>query len=312
MTADTQAVLGLDLGGTTIKAGVVAADGTVLSSTTRPSGESGGVDSWVAAGLAASAEALTASALEPTTIGLSVPGAVDPVAKRLLDLVDRLPTAGGLDLAAAYAPLGLPVKADNDARAALLAERRWGGPDLGNDLVVLTLGTGIGSGAIIGGLAPGGDRVLAGNQLGHLSIELNGERCVCGNRGCAETVASATAVVAAAQRAGMDVADAAAVFAADAAGDARAEAVIERFLDGLAATVVNAIHAYQPSVVVLTGGLMASADRILGPLRLAVDERAWTLPRGRVRIEASRLGANAGVLAGAAVGFETDTSSTPD
>jgi glucokinase len=294
------AVLALDLGGTVLKAGVVDESGTVLSTTTRPSCEERGVEAWVASALEAAAEAIERSPVEPVALGLSVPGAVDVGARRLVDLVDRLPS-DGIDLAAAFAPLGLPVAADNDAKAALAAELRWGGlRDVGN-LVVLTIGTGIGSAALIGGSEPGGDPVLAGNQLGHVTLELDGKRCICGNFGCAETVASATAMVDSARAVGLDVGDAAGVFAARDAGDPEAGKVITRFVRALAATVVNAIHAYQPDAVVLTGGVMARADQFLPAVRGLVAERAWTLPRNRVRVEVSTLGPAAGVLAGAAV-----------
>jgi glucokinase len=294
------AVLALDLGGTVLKAGVVDPSGTVLSSTTGPSREEHGVDAWVRSALKAAAEAIEHSPVNPLALGLSVPGAVDADGRRLVDLVDRLPS-DGVDLAAAFASLGLPVSADNDAKAALAAELRWGGwQGLGN-LVVLTIGTGIGSAARIGGSEPGGDRVLAGNQLGHVTLELAGKRCICGNYGCAETVASATAMVESARAAGLDVADAAEVFAAHDAGDPKAGAVVTRFEQGLAATIVNAIHAYQPDAVVLTGGVMGRADQFMPAVRGLVAERAWTLPRGRVRVEVSTLGPSAGVLAGAAV-----------
>lgn len=305
-------VLGLDLGGTNVKAGVVDVDGRVLSSVCRPAGERLGLDAWVAAGLEAARDAMAKAHCEPVSLGLAVPGAVDPLTCRLVDLVDRLPSAEGLDLAAAFAPLGLAVAADNDARAALQAERRWGGHGDIDDLVVLTFGTGIGGAAIVGGRPPGGERVLAGNQLGHLTIEIGGARCVCGNRGCAETVASATAIVADARTAGLDAADAAAVFAAETEGSEIAAALIDRFLDGVVATIVNAVHAYQPTTVVLTGGLMASASRILPTVLAAVTERAWTLPRGRVRIELSTLSSDAGVLAGAAVALDARAHGVAD
>lgn len=296
-----KAVLALDLGGTVVKAGVVDPSGTVHSVATRPSAERDGVDAWAAAAIEAARSALSQSQVAPTVIGIAVPGAVDPTTATLVDLVDRLDAGKGLDLAHVFAPLGLPVRADNDARAALGAELRWGGFAGASDLVLLTVGTGIGGAAVVGGRAPGGDPILAGNQLGHLTIEMEGRRCVCGNRGCAETVASASALVADAARRGVDAPDATAVFDADAAGNPAAAAAIDRFIAGLAATVVNAIHAYQPSAVVLSGGVLARADRILPGLRSLVDEHAWTVPRRRVTVAASRLGAEAPLLAGAAV-----------
>ena len=299
----SEVVLALDLGGTTVKAGVVDRCGEVLAAATQPARERDGVEAWLDSALGAAADALAESSATPTALGLSVPGAVDRDAVRLLDLVDRL-ASDGVDLAAAFAPLGLPVSADNDAKAALAAELRWGGPFDG-DVVVLTVGTGIGSAAFIGGTEPGGDPVLAGNQLGHMTLEVDGARCVCGNRGCAETLASASALVSMARSAGMVVAGAADVFGAHDRADPRAVEVVDRFVGALVATVVNAIHAYQPAVVVLTGGVLARADVFLERVRTLVAERAWTLPRGRVEVRASKLGGDAGVLAGAAVAFRS-------
>lgn len=305
----TDAVLGVDLGGTVVKAGVVSNNGEVLSFTTRESGERHGPNVWVAAAIEAAEQARRQSPVPPSALGLSVPGAVDADRRRLLDLVARLPTDEGVDLAKVFATIGLPVWAENDANAALLAEQRWGGLENTGDLVLLTIGTGIGSAVVVDGRLVAGGRPLAGNQVGHFTIELGGATCVCGNRGCAETVASASALVESARAMGLEAVDAAGVFDAEAAGVPSAVHVVERFLDGLTAIVVNAVHAYQPSTVVLAGGVMARQERILPALRIAVADRAWTLPRGRVRIIASQLGRKGSVLAAAAValsGCESD------
>lgn len=299
-----RSVLGVDLGGTAVKAGVVAEDGAVLSSVVGRSEEGAGVDAWLRAGLAAATAALDeAPGAAPRAVGLGVPGAVDATRGVLVDLVERLDSGGGIDLTGPFGELGVPVAVENDARAALAAERRWGGHDDPSNLVVLTLGTGVGSAAVVDGRVPAGDAVLGANQLGHLTVVLEGDRCVCGNRGCLETVAAASALVRAANQLGVPAADAAAVFAAEDVGDERASAAIDRFVSAVAAGVVNAIHAYQPRTVVLTGGVLARAGRLVPRVEALVAERAWTLPRGRVAVRASRLGAHAGARAGAAVAF---------
>jgi glucokinase len=295
--------LGIDLGGTTVKAGVVAGDGTVRSFVTRPSGERDGPEAWARASLDAARLALDETAAAPTSIGVSVPGAVDARRGVLLDMAARLP-GREIDLATLFASLGLPLRADNDANAALAAERRWGGHGNVTDLVLLTIGTGIGSAVVVGGAPVGAGRPLAGNLAGHLTIEPDGERCVCGNRGCGETVASATALIAAARRLGLEADDAAAVFDAEADGDDRAVVVVGRFLDGLATIVVNAIHAYRPEIVVLAGGVMARSDRILPAVQGAVAERAWMIPPGSIRVVASTLGSHGPVLGAAAIAFD--------
>ena len=104
---------------------------------------------------------------------------------------------------------------------------------------MLTVGTGLGGAALVGGVPPGADRVLAGNQLGRLTIDLDGDRCVCGNRGCAELPRLRHRLVALAARAGLGAADARDVLAADEAGDERAGAAVDRFVAALAAAVVE-------------------------------------------------------------------------
>jgi len=296
--------LAIDCGGTQVKAGVVGENGTIGASCLIPSREAEGVRAWSAAALDAARQALAAWDGEPPTrLGLSVPGAVDPATATLVDLVARLPTGRALPLADLFAPLGLPVWADNDARAALSAERRWGAARDVDDVVLLTVGTGLGGAALVGGIWPGGHPLLAGIQLGHLSIDLDGEPCVCGNAGCAERLASGPGLVRLARGYDLDITDAADVFRDERRGIPGASLAVGRFTAALAAAVVNAIHAYQPALVVLGGGVMRAADRFMPQLRELVARHAWTIPRGRVRIEVSPLGDRLGILGAAAVAF---------
>jgi glucokinase len=299
-----ETVLGIDLGGTEFKAGVVTDAGEVIAEARVPSTEKEGASAWVATAIAAARKVLGSTDVVPGALGLSIPGAVDPENAVLVDLVARMPDGAGLKLKSVFSELGLPVSADNDARAALAAERRWGAAVGRNDVVLITVGTGLGGAALVGGVAPGGDPVLAGNQLGHLTIELDGAKCVCGNTGCAETVASSVGIARMAAEAGLVDADPRRLFAMEAIDD-RAASVIAKFLEGLGATVVNAIHAYQPELVLLGGGIMGSADRILPTVRSYVVERVWTVGGRQVAIERSAMGEDLGILAAAAVAFNS-------
>lgn len=310
------AVLAVDLGGTSVKAAVVDWRGAVTGTVTSPSAESAGAEAWTDNAVSTAMRARASADTAPAAVGLSVPGAVDRNAGVLLDLVDRLPAGDGIRLEDAFAALELPVIADNDARAALAAERRWGIAADVDSVVMLTLGTGLGGAALSDGAVPGSG-VLGGNQLGHFTVDLDGPSCVCGNRGCGETFASATGLRRLAADFGLATDDPKLVFAAAATGDEVAQKVVERFALGLAAVVVNAVHAYQPELVVFGGGLAGSAHVFLPTVRRIVAERAWTLPRGRTRLSVSALLDRPGVLGAAAVAFErfeTDTSSieTPD
>lgn len=299
--------LGLDLGGTLVKAGVVDHTGRILSQATVPSAEAAGTDAWTQAGLEAARTAVAALPVgtePPRAVGLAVPGAVDPRRAVLVDLVARLDAGNGIDLKAAFADLALPVVADNDARAALVGERRWGAAAGIDDVVLITLGTGMGGAALVDGVAPGADRVLAGNQIGHFTVDLDGALCVCGNRGCAETIASARGLVRLATEAGLDAPDAAAVFNAALAGDDLAQGLVDRFTAALTAAIVTAIHAYQPDLVLLAGGMMRASAQFFDTVVDAVDQRAWTLPRGRVRVAPAILGDHAGIVGAAALAMQ--------
>ncbi len=291
------AVLGLDLGGTSFKAAVVSDDGIVSGYRTVPSAESAGLDGWLAAARALARDVRDTSV---TAIGLSVPGEIDPRSGSLLGIGTRLDAGEGVSLPDAFAEFGLPVFADNDARAVLAAERRFGAAKGCDDVVMLTLGTGLGGAVVIRGDAAGGEAVLAGSQIGHFTIDIDGPPCVCGNRGCAEVFASATGLRRLAAEAGVDIADARDAFAIP--------AVVDVFTAALAATIVTAVHAYQPELVVIGGGLMGAAEQFLPRVQELVAERAW-ITRGRpLRIERSALGEHIGVLGAATVAFERTTS----
>jgi glucokinase len=294
-------VLALDLGGTVLKAAIVLPDGTVLSQSRVESHERDGLAAWAEAAMDAARRTMASSVVPVRRIGLSVPGAVDPEKGILVDLVERIPEARFVRLGTLFAPLELPVFADNDARAALAAEQRWGAARAARCAVMLTVGTGLG-GAVSFSKAPGwGDPVLGGNQIGHLTMEVGGAPCVCGNRGCAETIASGSGLLRLAREQGLIVDDVSAVFAAARSADPRAEAAVDRFRAGLAATVVNAIHAYQPDLVILSGGVLRAAGDLLPGIRRTVAEHAWTVPRGRVQVAASSLADDQGVLGAGAV-----------
>jgi glucokinase len=302
-------VLGIDLGGTVVKAAVVDEDGRVHAKASGPSAESAGPQAWATVALDVARQVLADPGPDLTALGLSVPGAVDPARGVLLDLVSRMP-ASGLRLEAVFAPLQLPVRADNDARAALEAERRWGAARGLENVVLLTIGTGLGGAALVRGESPGGEPVLAGNQLGHFVVDLDGPVCVCGNVGCAETYASATGLLRLAVERSLPVTSVPDIFNAATAGDGTAAEVVSTFTRALGAAVVNAVHAYQPDLVVLGGGVMGSASHFLPQVQELVAERAWTVPRGRVRVEASGLGADIGVLGAAAVAFRGTSTTT--
>ena len=194
--------------------------------------------------------------------------------------------------------LGVPVRCVNDGAAATLAEWRFGAARGYQDVVGLTLGTGLGAGVILGGRPLASRHLAAAVSFGHATIEVGGRTCLCGNIGCAETLVSANAVVGphARLRGPQGAlhhhrrlrARARAHHLPHARGGRRRPAtawpseIMARFCRDLGATIVTAIHAYDPEVVVLAGGPMAQADHFLPTVQAYVDRYAFRYPKDRI------------------------------
>ncbi|MDX3094421.1 ROK family protein [Streptomyces sp. ME01-24h] len=264
-------VIALDVGGTGMKAALVAADGTLLHEARRPTGRERGPDAVVgslldfAADLRAYGEAAYGEAA--AAAGVAVPGLVDERAgiavysanlgwrdTPLRDLLTRR-----LD--------GTPVALGHDVRAGGLAEGRLGAGRGAERFLFVALGTGI-AGAV------GIDGRVEATELGHIVVRPGGPVCGCGGRGCLETAASAAAVTRAWQAAGGGRdADAAGCAAAVEAGDPRAAAVWDEAVAALADGLVTGITLMTPGTVIVGGGLAEAGDILFGPLRAAVERR---------------------------------------
>src|SRR4051794_36517697 len=186
-------VIGVDLGGTKLRAGIVDAEARVHHRTRH-----------VAQGLAQAAllstaeeavrEVLDASGAEGSAVGFGIPALIDPQ-RRVVTFCNHLPLEGLAFADAMSERLGLPVFADNDANVAMLAEHRLGAAQGTRDALLLTIGTGIGGGLIFDGRLHRGTRGAAA-ELGHIVVDLDGPECPgkCPNRGCLEALASGTAL----------------------------------------------------------------------------------------------------------------------
>jgi glucokinase len=199
---------------------------------------------------------------------------------------------------------GLPFAIENDARMALLGERHVGAARGCDNLVMITLGTGIGGAAMIEGKLLRGKHAQAGCLGGHLPAKVGGRICTCGAVGCMEAEASGWALPIMAKEwngfreselARRERIDFRAVFALAQAGDRVATEVRDYCLQVWATASVGLIHAYDPEIIVIGGGVMRSAGVILPYIQKFVHDHAWT-PWGKVRIVAAELGNNAGLF----------------
>ena len=214
--------------------------------------------------------------------------------------------------------LGVPVVVDNDGNTAALAEHRWGAARGAQNAVLLTIGTGIGGGLIIDGAVYRGS-TGAGAELGHMVIDYDGPPCQgnCPNNGCAEAIASGTALGREAQmaaeenpdsalgqllEAGEEVTGRAATVAA-LAGDEVAIGLIETIGRRLGAFASGLANVFEPDVIVFGGGVLAAGDLILGPVREEVQRRALK-PMNRTRIAQAELGPEAGMIGAATMALD--------
>jgi glucokinase len=242
---------------------------------------------------------------ECTGLALGFCGIVNPETGRVLSTNAKYEDAPGIDLPAwARIALGVELQIENDARLALLGERHCGAARGCDDVVMVTLGTGIGGVAMIGGRLLRGRHHQAGLLGGHLTGVHQGRVCTCGNVGCVEAEASTWALpgvcrswpgfeessLAAAPRLDFET-----LFAAAGGGDAVAAAVRDRCLRLWAAGVVSMIHAWDPEVVILGGGVMGNGEAVLPFVQDHVRRHAWT-PWGEVDVRAAELGDRAALL----------------
>jgi glucokinase len=295
--------LGIDLGGTTVKLGICDPDGSPRARATIATEPARGSDESIAR-IADAARALVESVGPATACGIGVPGELDTT-RRVLVRANHFPGWSNVPIADQLAErLGIPVVLENDANCAAWGESRAGVGQGARSVACFTLGTGVGGGLVIDGAVWTGASGAAG-AFGHIAVDPNGPVCRCGQHGCVEQYASATAVAA---RYGRGSARDA--FAAAERGDADAIAVVDWACDGLAAGVANVIHIVQPDVVVLSGGMAAAGGVMLDRVRAGVARRvraAWLIP---VRIECSSLGDDAGWI-GAALWAGRDATARP-
>ncbi len=307
--------IGIDLGGTNLKLGLVTPEGRIVAKRSVPTEADRGPD-HVLGRMAEAARDIARDADDAATVravGVGAPGPLDTKAGVVV-FAPNLP--GWRDVAVRdrlQGAFGWPVTLENDANAAAYGEFRCGaGRDVDN-LVMLTLGTGVGGGMVLGGRLFRGTSD-AGAELGHIMIERGGRRCGCGNRGCLEAYASATAVVArtteaveAGERSTLASAgdfSAKDVFDAADAGDSLAGRIVEETADCLGIGIASILHVVNPEMVVLGGGMAGAGEPFLDRVRRQVEasafERAWSVCEVRL----STLGGDAGIL-GAALAAET-------
>jgi len=293
--------LGLDLGGTNIKAVVVEHDGDdwrVLDRDQVGTPAAQGPDRVVARLAEVGAEAI-GRCPGVGTVGIGIPGLYDPAAGTTRFLVNipgawaAKPVAGPVGDA-----LGLPAAMINDARAFGLAELRLGAGRGAASMIGLTLGTGVGGVIAIDGRVVLGHDGTAG-EIGHQTLDPDGPECGCGNRGCLEAFVRADRFAAACGTATPEEGIAAAL-----AGDPRAAAGVAEMARWLGIGISNVIAVFSPDLVVIGGGVAAAGDGLLEPIRAELARRVTTTDLAEVEVVPAELGTWAGSIGSAIHGAQ--------
>lgn len=321
MISGERPVLTVDLGGTKIMAAVLLPDGEVLSRNYCLTMADKGPEVVIDRILSAVNGAMTQAELKTSDfigLGIAAAGILD-IKRGIVTTSPNLPRWQNVPLRDILAEkLGIVTYIINDANAAALGEHRFGGGRGFGNMIYLTVSTGIGGGIIVDGKLYSGADGCAG-ELGHMTIEVDGPQCNCGNFGCLEALASGWAVAREAKtriKQGekssiIELADgrlesitAETVAVAARRGDRLAADIVREAANYLGVGFANFVNIFNPELIVIGGGLSKMGDMLLKPARRVLKERAFKLPARTVRLARARLGSNAGIIGAAAYVFD--------
>lgn len=299
--------VGIDLGGTVVKIGIVS-DGRVLGVRKIDTEASRRLTTMlpkIEDAIVSLLEERRDDTVELAGIVLAFPGIVDFKGKKAAATNAKYDDAPSIDLQEwAVKKFDVPFAIDNDARMALIGEWLYGAGMGSENMVMMTIGTGIGTGAIVDSRPLYGHNWCAGSLGGHMTVDYRGRKCTCGNIGCVEAHSSSFFLpqiirehpeIAPGFRDDVSNYNFKTLFGKYREGDRDATIVVTECMDVWSAGIVEYIHAYDPEIVVIGGGVMRSEDIILPYIRQKVEKYSWQ-PITKVKIAASSLGDDAALL----------------
>ena len=313
-------VVGMDIGGTNTVFGIVDSRGNVLASDSIKTQQHEDVNEYVEAVCAKLLPMVEQFGGPDKIKGMGVGAPNGNYYSGTIEFAPNLPWKGVIPLAAMFEErLGIPTALTNDANAAAIGEMTYGAARGMKDFIMITLGTGVGSGIVINGQLVYGHDGFAG-ELGHVMVEKDGRICGCGRKGCLETYCSATGVartareflvarsepsllrnVPAEEIQSKDVYDAAVK------GDKLAQDIFQFTGDILGRALANFIAFSSPEAIILFGGLAKSGDYIMKPIQKAMDDNVLNIYKGKTKLLLSQLkDADAAVLGASALGWEAN------
>jgi len=307
-------VLGLDIGGTKLAAGVITGDGDLHGVIVQPTRRTEGWPAVVERLFAMGRESVAAAGLGAIgAVGVACGGPLDAATGTLL-APPHLPGWRNVRIGRlAEDAFGVPAALQNDATAAALAEYHFGAGTEASTMLYLTISTGIGGGAVVEGRLHLG---AAGNaaEFGHVTVSRGGRPCSCGRSGCIEAYASGTNIAERAREGlgdfpGSSLAELSEITAADvtraaAAGDPLAGHVWAETVDLLGSAITDLVNVFEPDLVVLGGGVTRAGAMLLDPVREIVAAEAMPPAAAAARIVLAGLGDHVGVVGAGAVALE--------
>ena len=310
---------GIDLGGTFIKGGIVDEEGNILAKDKVPTGVERPYRE-VVADMANLIKRLSGQAgVEICGVGVGSPGMIDS-GRGVVVYSNNFGWRDVPLVAELKKYFTVPVKVTNDANAAALGESFCGAGKEYASMVLVTLGTGVGSGIVIDNRLFEGNG-SAGAELGHMVIRAGGEQCTCGRRGCFEAYASATALIRQTKRAmerdkeskmwqicggELSSVDGKTAFDGMRAGDRTATEVVEEYVSGLATGIINIANIFRPEAILLGGGICKEGETLLKPLKKHISRELFGGEENApVELAAATLGNDAGICGAARLAMES-------
>lgn len=310
--------IGIDIGGTNLKAGLVNDEGGILAMEKRKIAEVSDQKALVEALVALTQSLTEKGGLTPEqirSVGVGVPGAVEIHSGAVL-YTCNLPLRNVPLRKLFHRYLPYPLYVENDANCAALAEYYAGAGKGSKRFVTITLGTGVGAGILHNGQIYHGANGMAG-EVGHMSIVYHGEPCPCGRRGCWERYASASALTRETKAAmqadkntimwkmtqDIDHVNAKLAFDAAAKGDETARKVIDSWIEYVGVGIANVINTFEPEVICIGGGVSNQGEVLLAPVRAYAENETRNITTGKFPVIcACQLHNDAGVIGAAALG----------
>jgi glucokinase len=318
-------VIGIDLGGTFIKAAIVSRRGRVLARLKRPTEASLGKEQIVdnILSMIRTFKTYPFSRGGISAVGMGLPGVMD-FHQGVISTSPNLPGWKNMPIRQMLSQrIEIPFYLENDANAAALGEKWMGAAKDAQDFCFLTLGTGVGGGLVLGGKIWHGADGMAG-EVGHMTIDPDGPRCGCGNRGCLEMFASAKALqlmIREARSSGrtsrffrglkMNEISGEVIHRAAKAGDRISREAFARMGSALGIGIASLVNLLNLEKVVLGGGLSAAWKFFVPALREEVRRRAFAVPARRARIVRAAVGEDAGVLGAAYIAWQGQANNSP-